>query len=408
MKKIILPIIVLVVVVNACRKDREDDVPTAPVISNTLSGTISTDRILSNTTAAIDYYISGEVIVTAKLTIEPGVVIVALSGASLEFSGAPSALSSIGTAALPIVIKSESGLRGAWKGIRFSGSNNAQNSLVYTTVSDGGSASFNGDATEKANIRCAGPTQIRMKNAVISNSAAYGIYEEKFDDLTIVEFENNAFINNADYPIYINDQNVASLGTTSTFSGNTKSFIAMVQKDFTGLVGDVVWNKQAVPYLFNDADGLVLGYLSTNGGLTLETGVNLIMGPGAAIVVGDNSNGTGYLKINGTAVAPVTISGEGALKGSWKGILVSTQSVKNVWTYANINDAGSANFNGVDNKANICLGLSPSDLSSLTINNCTSNNSLGCGLSRGNSINNALTGTLTGTGNTGGISCTHN
>lgn len=407
MKFLSVSIFAMLVIASACRKDDPTPISSVPTTDNTLKGTINADRILTNTSAAIDYYIDGAVIVKAKLTIEPGVVVVALSGASLEFDGAPSALISVGTVALPIIIKSEAGLRGAWKGIRFSGSNNAQNNMVYTTVADGGSGSFNGDATERANIRFSETSQIKMKNCVISNSAVYGILEEKFDNLTITEFDNNSFTNNADFPIYITDRNIASLGNTTTFSGNTKNFIAMVQKSSEGLVGDVIWKKQTVPYLFNDAEGLVLGYYTTTGGLTLEAGVRLTMGAGASIFVGDNSNNTGYLKINGTATEPVTISGEGNLKGSWAGIYVSTDNVRNIWNYANISDAGSRTFNNVANKANICIGISNSDNSSLTANNCSSSNSIGFGMTRANSATNVLTGSFTGSNNTLGNTGTH-
>jgi hypothetical protein len=406
-KSLFASVFAILLVMNACKKDSDPAPTPAPTTTNTLKGTISADRTLTNTPGAIDYFIDGAVTVTARLTIEPGVVIVALSGASLEFDGASSALISVGTATAPIVIKSETGLRGAWKGIRFSGSNNAQNNMVYTTVADGGSASFNGDATEKANIRFGNTSQIKMRNCVIANSATYGIYEEKFDDLTITEFENNAFNNNADFPVYINDQNIVSLGNTSTFNGNTKNFIAMVQKDFTGLVGNVIWKKQAVPYYFNDSDGLILGYNTTTGGLTLEAGVRLTMGPGTRIIVGDNTNNTGYLKINGTAAEPVTISGDGGLKGSWIGILIDTESTQNTWSYANINDGGNSTFSSVLNKTNICMGRSTSDKTNLTITSCTSNNSAGFGLSRANSATNVLTGTISGTGNTSGNSGTH-
>ena len=368
--------------------------------------------MLRNRAAAIDYILVGDLDVNAKLTIEPGVVIVTKAGTGIKFNSSPGCLVAILNATAPIIIRSETNSKGGWKGLRFSGSNNPLTELVYVTVSDGGSASFNGDNTEKANIRLASTTQIKMRNCTINNSAAFGIYEEEFDDLTITDFKNNFFSNNSDLPIYIRDKNIASLETTSTFSNNTKNYIAMVQDNFNGLTGDVIWYKQAVPYLFNDPAGLTLGYLSTNGGLTLEAGATLLMAAGSRIFVGDNSNTSGYLKINGTASEPVTIGGVDGLKGGWNGIVISTTSIKNVWNYANISDGGAVEPYGAGSRSNVVVGMSEFDNASLTITNCTSNNSLGCGYTRGvptsGPATNVITGTQTGTGNTSGNSCSFN
>jgi hypothetical protein len=398
MKKILFSMLLTCVFLNSCKKTVVTPDVVTSVTTTTLSKDITKDLVLSNTDAAVDYVLTQKIDVTAKLTIEPGVVIVAKANSGIEFSSTGS-LVAVGTSDKPIILRSESNLKGGWLGIRFSSSNNPINELTYVTISDGGSSSFNGDATEKANIRLAGTSQIKMKNCTVNNSAAFGILEEKFDNVTINEFTANAFTNNADFPIYIVDKNAHKIGNSSTFTNNAKNYIALVQEDFQGLGEEVTWPKQAVPYLFNSVEPLVVGYYTTPGGLTLEAGVTLLFSAGSSLIVGDNSNKTGYLKINGTATSPVTIGGRESLKGYWQGIFVQTPSVKNVWSYANVNDGGSKGATSAANsKANVVVYNG-----SLNITNCTSNNSQACGYTK--SASGAITGTQTGTNNTSGTSC---
>jgi hypothetical protein len=399
MKKILFFLLLSFAFITACKKTTVDPNVVNPDLTTNLSEDITKDRVLKNTDAAIDYVLTTIIDVSAKLTIEPGVVIVAKAGSGMDF-GPTGSIVAIGTADKPIILRSESNLRGGWLGIIFSSSNNPVNELTYVTISDGGSASFNGNATLKANIRLEGSSQIKMKNSTINNSAGYGILETKFDNATFNEFTNNAFTNNIDFPIYIADKNAHKIGNTSTFANNTKNYIALVQDNFQGLGAEMIWPKQAVPYLFNDVDGLIIGYYTTPGGLTLEAGVTLLFSAGSKIVIGDNSDETGFLKINGTAANPVTIGGLESIKGYWQGIFVNTPSVRNIWTYANIAYGGSKGpTSSTSSKANVVV-----DDGNLNINNCTSNNSQGCGYTK--SSKGVITGTQTGTSNTSSNSCT--
>jgi hypothetical protein len=398
MKKILFFTLLTFAFITACKKTTVDPNVINPDLTTNLSEDITKDRVLKNTDAAIDYVLTTTIDVEAKLTIEPGVVIVAKAGSGMDF-GPTGSIVAIGTADKPIILRSESNLRGGWLGIIFSDSNNPVNELTYVTISDGGSASFNGNATQKANIRLAGTSQIKMKNSTINNSAGFGILETKFDDVTFNDFTANAFTNNLDFPIYISDKNAHKIGNTSTFTNNTKNYIALIQNNFEGLGEDVIWPKQAVPYLFNDIEGLIVGYYTTSGGLTLEAGVTLLFSAGSRMVIGDNTNKTGFLKINGTATNPVTIGGLESVKGYWQGIFVYTPSVKNVWNYTNIDYGGSKGAtSAVSSKANVVVD------GSLSITNCTSNNSQGCGYTK--SSKGVITGTQTGTSNTSSNSCT--
>ncbi|HOY95931.1 MAG TPA: hypothetical protein PK509_09355, partial [Catalimonadaceae bacterium] len=131
-------------------------------------------------------------------------------------------------------------------------------------------------------------------------------------------------------------------------------------------------------YYWDDTDNLVVGYYSTNGNLTLEAGVDLIMGPGSGIVVGDNSNDTGFLKMLGNATQKVTIRGSSSTKGDWKGIFVSTNSVNNNFVHANISDGGSTNLSSGISKGNVVIDYE----SKLVMTNVSLSNSAGCGYTK--------------------------
>lgn len=390
----------------SCSGSDDDSTTPTPTGSNILKGTIKSDLTLTNGSAAIDYYLEEIVYVEAKITVEPGTVIVGKAGSGLYLDGAQGVLIANGTKAKPIVFKSESGAKGGWLGIRYNNANNPLNQLSYVTVTDGGASSFDGADDRKANIQFYGDCQIGMLGCNINNSANHGLFELSNSNLTITQFDSNSFANNKEYPMYMFDQNVKDLGNTSTFSSNGKQFIGLMQKNFEGLPGAHSWKKQAVPYYWDETDNLVVGYYTTNGNLTLEAGLDLVMGPGTAIVVGDNANTTGFLKIDGTASQKVTIRGSSALKGAWKGIFVSTNSVNNVFTHANISDGGASNLSTGTSKANVVIDYE----SKLSMNNVSLSNSAGCGYTMKTSQNpqaEVTATSMTYQNNTSGNTCTY-
>lgn len=396
--------VLLAALSQACSSDTDSPNPT-PSGSNTLKGTINTDLTLTNGSGAVDYYIEEIVYVEAKITVEPGTVIVGKAGSGLYFDGAKGVLVANGTKASPIVFKSESGAKGGWLGMRFNDSNNPLNKLNYVTITDGGAASFDGAEDRKANIQFYGTCQLAMLGCSINNSANHGLFELSTSDLTLTQFDSNSFANNKEFPMYMFDQVAKDLGNTSTFTTNGKQFVGLYQKDFQGLPGAHTWKKQAVPYYWDDTDNLVVGYYTTNGSLTLEAGVDLVMGPASAIVVGDNSNDAGFLKMLGTASKKVTVRGSSSTKGDWKGIFVSTNSVNNIFTHSNISDGGSTNLSTGTSKANVVIDYE----SKLEMNNVLLSNSAGCGYTKKTSQDPQADVQVIGMtyqNNTGGNACT--
>jgi hypothetical protein len=394
----------------SAKKDDGSCIYADPAAGATVLNDITSDRVLVNTPSPVDYLLNKEISVEAKLTIEPGVVIQCSGDGGMYITTASGALKAIGTAALPITFRSASGQKGSWKGIWFQSSNNVENELTYCVIADGGSASFDSDVSKKANIQLYGTSQLKINNTGVNNSANFGIKTNQFSAITFSQFSNNSFTNNADAPMKIVDKMVASLdGVGTTFSGNGKNYIHIIADDFEGIGANVIWKKQNIPYaFFDEGNDLVCGYLATGGSITLNAGVTLLMGPDSKIIVGDNSNSTGYLRCLGTAAEPVTIKGLQEQAGSWRGILVYTASINNNWTYTNISHGGGAALsNNNPKKTNVFLSDDNTVDAKLTVSNCTTNNSFGCGYVIANvSGSAALTGSFTGAGNADGLYCT--
>jgi hypothetical protein len=429
MKKIIiLSLIVSSISIQSCKKKgctnpnasnynstaKKDDgsciLKTPGLPSGSVLSDINNPTTLVNTSADIDYYINSEVTVSAALTIEAGVKIICSNSGGLYINGNNASLKCNGTAASPVIFKSANGIAGSWKGIWFEGSNNVNNNLTYTHIFDGGSGSFNGNNTKLGNVQAYGSCQLRINHSLFSNSASAGFRTDRFADLNFAQFSTNSFTNNATSPMVILDNMVHQLdGVATTFSGNGNNYIEINAASFEGLGGDRVWKKQNIPYaFFNTGDDLICGYYTTNGSLTLEAGVDLRMGPGSRIVVGDNENITGFFKCLGTAAEPVNISGVSQIAGAWLGILISTTSNQNNWTYTNISHGGSDFLSGsATNRCNVLVGRSSSDNATLTISNCESSFSQYCGYSYDNSGagTNTINGFFGGTGNGTGLYC---
>lgn len=369
----ILPasVLLIILILTGCSDGESDNNP-GPA-SSILKGTISGDRILVNSSASVDYYIEDIVDVNARLTIEPGTVILAKAGSGLRFSGNAAALVAVGTSEKPISIRSESGQKGGWLGIILDNSNNPLNEMAHVEIADGGSGSFDGDGSRKGLVQVSGTTQLKMHHCTLSNSASAGFLENPSSSLTLNMFESNTFRNHTGYPVYVYGETARDLGTGHTFTGNTENYIALKERSY--LTGTHVWKKQPVPYLWTASDNLVAGYYSDNCFLTLEAGVQLLMAPGTALVVGDNANQNSTLKIQGTAADPVVVRGESPVRGAWKGLFIKTPQAGNQISFATIADGGSAAQGG--GRANVVLA---SD-ARVSFNQVILSNSAGCGYS---------------------------
>lgn len=159
------------------------------------SGTLTTDATWPKTSTPI---LLNATSVESGLTISAGSNIIIESGGDLEIRST-GYLSAIGTATSPITIKGRYASPGFWDGLAIK-SNNPNNKLAYTTVSDGGAYW----AYEYTNIFITGG-RLDLDNCTISDANSYGVYVKSGSSLytsgvsqtTAAGVEaNNTFTNN--------------------------------------------------------------------------------------------------------------------------------------------------------------------------------------------------------------------
>ncbi len=157
--------------------------------------TITTDMTWPKTNTPILFYGSN---VQAGLTISPGteIMVEANHGFYIESTGY---LNCVGTSTEPITIKGRYASAGYWDGISIN-SNNPNNKISYTTVSDGGA--YWGYDYSGISIYSG---KLELNNSSINNSNSYGVYVDNASQLitsgvvqtTVAGVEtNNTFSNN--------------------------------------------------------------------------------------------------------------------------------------------------------------------------------------------------------------------
>ncbi len=344
MKKSIIRVIfyntffAVVLLSSSCNRDDDNTTPTAQTIS---CNDINSDVVWVDRGVDVDYILTCVVQVNAKLTIEPGVTIEVRNGAGILVEDAGSFVA-VGTASKNIILKSEQDVAGVWKGI-FIRSNNVLNEMNYCQISNGGSASFDGNSTKLANIRLALDAKLKLQNCTISKSAKDGLFADglDFDELNpITSFSNNHFTGNQNYPISVLGASANALDQTSTYTANTNNKILLRGGH---LYGTHVWKKLAVPYLIESI--VSVGYTTNNGNLTIQPGVTVQFAGDAGLCTGNYSTGS-WMNITGTATDRITLTGETAAPGAWKGIAFQSTSPNNAISYLDINYGGSSSYTG--------------------------------------------------------------
>jgi len=360
-------VLLITVFLTACKKK---DTDTPPVVPVTLSCTdINTATVWADRGDGIDYILPCVISVNAKLTIEPGVVVQcnSASGILIETAGS---LVAVGTAAKPIQLKGEADIAGVWKGIYIK-SSSALNEISYCTISNGGASSFDGNTTKVANIRLSLSSKLKLTNSTISKSGKDGLLTDGLDTDTespVTLFSANTFTENANYPI----SSIAAIGnvldgTGSAYSGNTYNKVLLRGGN---LFGSHTWKKLNVPYLIESVASV--GYFGSNGNLTIQPGTVVHFAGDAGLCIGEYATGS-WMNITGTPSERITLTGESATPGAWKGLSYKSTSLNNVISYADISYGGSSSYSGTAaHRANIIAG-SAGQAGSFTIDNTTIN-----------------------------------
>ena len=316
--------------------------------TNTLLGAISTAQLtiqdddepvvcndLTNTTINIDttldqpcYNINADLVVSnnATLTIAPGTELVFADNTHLNVL-TDGVLSASGTEQDPILFTSSTKMPGAWGGIEIQSSSTS--TLDHITIEYGGSLA----SDNPANIGLSSSGSAAITNAVIQNSASYGIAKTELE--TITNFTNNVITANQRAPIRLDANSIGILDNTSNYTGNastervSQDFIEVTEVDITA---NQTWANLSVPYHFVE---------ETN----YEVRANLVIAAGSTLRFTENSamrvQVDGELKAIGTDPERITFTSINDSPGSWLALVFLNTGGDNEIAFATIENGGS-------------------------------------------------------------------
>ncbi|MGK7393239.1 MAG: PKD domain-containing protein [Candidatus Cyclobacteriaceae bacterium M3_2C_046] len=328
-----------------------------PVVWNE---SISVDTTFPNVfedPALPDYLLTVSAIITAELTIEPGVVIQVEPGNKITVSSISGALIALGKADSMIVFTAEDQTNG-WPGILII-SNNQNNQLDHVQISYAGAAAL-GSGVPEAALGVESGDIVNISNSQIDHSFGYGMYVESGG--LIGSFENNDFNNNGFYPLALPADQVGQLDQNSVFAQNNTDAVEVLGTTLR-LNDEITWSSLTgqVPYY-------VSGDLYLQSGLVLDAGASVEMKNTASIVVSND----GYLSAIGTETDSIWITAHDKTNG-WPGIAIFNNQANNIFDYVSLSYGGNEGLgSGLETSI---IGIENGDKAA--ISNSTISNSLG-------------------------------
>lgn len=333
---------------------------TAPTLTDDCAfftnSTESTIHLKNDPNKAVDYLISCVINVSKDIIIDPGTVIHFSENAGINVPEGGS-LRAIGTAENPIVLSGSIKQKGSWKGIRFE-SSNIKNQFEYVTIEYAGEGDYDSNK-DKGAIIVSHHGKLTLKNCTIQHNTEFGVNILSEDG----RIENSLFSNN-DCPIKVIPSAINALQPNNQFINNIKNQI-WVTLDIGYISSDITMINPTIPYYFKYQSGVLM----IKGNLKINPGVEIIMSPGAAILV---DGGSSSFNAVGTPDEPIVFRGEIEQAGAWKNIYFQfTSSILNRIENAKIMHAGE---NQSQTDAAIELWADPT----LTLNNVEFSQIQGC------------------------------
>ncbi len=279
----------------------------------------------ANLSGSASYYVTGDLEVSADLTINPGAIFEFKQDKKITVtSEGMIKVSAEGDETVVLTsAKADAGLY--WKGIEIK-SANARNELNNVEISYAGNSDWWFGENKKTALALQTDTQITFKNSEISNSKGYGMYA-KYGE--VIEFENNTFTDNGGPAIGLYAKLAGMIDEGTSFSGNgfegVEIFKSTLDKSATWV------SLQGV------AKYLVSGDLTVKGALDIDPGATFEFDIDKELYI---SSDGGSLNAQGTETSKITftrnVEGEG-----WSGIHFRSSNSLNKLDHVEILYAGS-------------------------------------------------------------------
>ncbi len=296
----------LIIFASSCKKDDHNNPANLPEILE--CGAFNQDRTLINDpNKPIDYIVDCILSInSAKITIEPGTVIVFNAGTGIALDGS-GYLNAVGTDSNPIIFKGETPQKGIWRGIYIE-SSSPLNELNHVHIDGAGGSSFNSNGDLGAIIVWAS-SRLKLHNSKITNSSSNGL-NASYQSSTL-DLENNIYENNDRYPIFADKAYLPDMDKNSSHTGNGENFIALV--NVSNNASNVFIQKLDVPYLFKTSSMNAFTY---NVNVEIEAGTRIEFENQTYIRINEN----GSLKAVGSVNEPIVFTGFDGIPSSWRGI----------------------------------------------------------------------------------------
>lgn len=328
-----------------------------------LNENITTNTVLEDIfddAAAIDYLVTGNIVVRANLTIRPGVVIAFAEDKGIEII--TGFISAKGTSDKQITFKGFESRSGYWKGILVH-SNSESNEFEYIAINGGGSSVFT-ESGVKANLTVGGTAYsggaVKISHTSFALSGGYGFYLQGMSSLKL--FSSNSFSGNAA---------TAFVAANQLHKIEADSFTGMsglLEIETGGVVisdEPVTWNQ------IQNGFYLVSSDISVAAGVNVEAGASFKMQSGVTINVTDH----GFLNATGSQTSRILFTSTN-VSTYWNGLYFNTYNENNKLLFCDVSNAGLDKIAGSEHSGNIVLGHS----GVVTIEHSVIKNGLGYGV----------------------------
>lgn len=177
---------------------------------------INSNMVFEDRVNGVDYLIANDVQINAALLVKPGVTFMFKDGAGFTVNENGS-LKAIGSDGNEIYFTSESGKRGAWKGITIY--SNAGNVLSYCKIEHGGRENNFGSANVMVG-KGGNAATVEISNTEIKASLTDGIFMIERSEL--LHFSGNTVTTNTAYPVSVHYTDAGQIEATNTYTNNGK------------------------------------------------------------------------------------------------------------------------------------------------------------------------------------------
>lgn len=267
--------------------------------------------------SAIDvrYRVLSDVTVQVRghLTVAAGATVSFEQDAAVRISvdGEAGALTASGESGSPITFTAEQETSGYWKGLKFDGSDSANNALEHCIVEYAGSESF-AFANEAGAVVPVHGARLRIENCQVRETDGYGVVAHG-DDTDLDSFADNELTDNAAGAVFTKAMVAAQLDDATTYASDGDGVVDVKQS--------TVPAGESVEWVALDGRYRILQdvTLQVAGTLSLAPGTDVVFEQDAAMRIHDQ-NGTGALSAVGDADQTITLTGDQETAGHWKGL----------------------------------------------------------------------------------------